>query len=595
MAIGDPIGADLASGTTNGNTLPEYGSWEEREITLGAGVALTSGTKYAIVVSIPNVIGAAELAWSFRIDNPVANGDAYESSDSGSSWAISADDDAWFKTKASAVEKDDGSFAADGFNRWAEVYGTTWIAQTFTASSSYTLTSVVLKLAKYTVFGGTPETVDIAIKATEAAPAPSSWNFDDGWHFDQSNAAEIVGEMEVEMDFLLIHRPFLDLEVEMEMDVDVDWVHAVDLDLLRLIPEKHHQEQILLDYVDVVELEVGSWLTSVRELVKLGNPNSVADLDFLKNLAQLIGLSLPPEDETTEDEIRRSIAQAIDWYKIKGTYESIQVIALIQKFAVNLFDMYTNDYVNFILTEWFVGEENENPPGFDSSYYKSPHFGIEVLLNQVYSASSGGGSGASGSSAASDSGPSANLWEVDYLDNFASLVEQTRPVHTVPHYILFLNPKTDELGHVIEVDGNIQTRVFADWEFTTKYFDMDSDGSPWYFDESSFFDESITSFLYSIDTWYLGTGEGSISSDSWTPVSPVLTGSIDVADIVIEEEKTSISFIVPRAVEQDGIRELALYTTEGKLVLGSVFPSIDKGSRVELKITVEIYKEDLSS
>ncbi len=167
MAAGDPTGSDLASGTTDGNTLSEYGTWTEREITFGVPLALTSGVKYAIVVRAPDVVGAAELNWSHRIDNPTANGDSYDSSNSGSSWSISTDDDSWFKTKASGVEKDDGSFAQDGFNRAESAHGTVWEAQTFTASSAYTISSVVLKIAKYTAFGGTVETVTVSIRATE--------------------------------------------------------------------------------------------------------------------------------------------------------------------------------------------------------------------------------------------------------------------------------------------------------------------------------------------------------------------------------------------------------------------------------------------
>ncbi len=167
MAAGDPTGPDLASGTTDGNTLSEYGTWTEREITFGVPLALTSGVKYAIVVEASSVIGAAELYWSFRVDNPYANGDSYESADSGGSWAIDTNDDAWFKTKASGVEKDDGSFAQDGFNRSTSANGTTWKAQTFTASSTYTISSVVLKIAKYTGAGGTVETVTVSIRATE--------------------------------------------------------------------------------------------------------------------------------------------------------------------------------------------------------------------------------------------------------------------------------------------------------------------------------------------------------------------------------------------------------------------------------------------
>ncbi len=170
MAVGDPTGADLASGTTNGNTLTEYGSWTEREITFDSPIELTSGTKYAIVVEASSVVGAAELYWSTRVDNPYANGDRYGSSNSGSSWTIDVNDDVWFKTKASGVEKDDGSFAQDGFNRAESVYGVNWSAQTFTASSTYTISSVVLKLAKYTAVGGTVETVTVSIRATVVAP-----------------------------------------------------------------------------------------------------------------------------------------------------------------------------------------------------------------------------------------------------------------------------------------------------------------------------------------------------------------------------------------------------------------------------------------
>lgn len=170
MAVGDPIGEDLCVGTTDGDTLPEWGDtpgWEEREITFGSPIELTLGTKYAIVVNAASSVGDAELFWSHRIDNPTADGDSYDSSDSGGSWAISTDDDSWFKTKASAVEKDDGSFTADGFDRAESAYKTTWEAQTFTAGSTYTISSVVLKLAKYTVWGGTVEIATISIRATD--------------------------------------------------------------------------------------------------------------------------------------------------------------------------------------------------------------------------------------------------------------------------------------------------------------------------------------------------------------------------------------------------------------------------------------------
>lgn len=167
MAVGDPTGADLASGITNGNTLATYGDWTEREITFDSPIELTSGMKYAIVVKAPDVVGDAELYWSARTDNPYANGVLYRSNNSGSSWTILTNKDVWFKTKADGVEKEDGSFVEDVGNTSYSAYGTTWLAQIFTASSTYTISSVVLRLTQYLDWGGSVETVTVSIRATD--------------------------------------------------------------------------------------------------------------------------------------------------------------------------------------------------------------------------------------------------------------------------------------------------------------------------------------------------------------------------------------------------------------------------------------------
>jgi hypothetical protein len=419
------------------------------------------------------------------------------------------------------------------------------------------------------------------------------WHLDEGLHLDQSVAAEIEGEGSFELDFASVIRAFDDLEIVGEIETSTNFQYSVFLDLLRLVPFKFHQpedkNEIFVEYIREVELEVGIWLTRVRDMVKLANPNTVTSRAYLNHLASLIGLELPPEDTSTEDEIRRSIAQAIDWYKVKGTYESVNIISLIQQYTANLFDMYTNDYVTFLLTDWFVGEENENPPGLDSSYYKSPHFGVEVVLDRTYSVgtSIGSGSGASGGS-----NGSIFLWQASYLDNLFSAVEQTRPVHTVPHYILLLSPSTDEFGNVITVAGNIQTRVLTNWQVSAKYFD---ENPPWNFDDGENFDASVEAFIQSITKWELGTGSNDIRSSSWTVANPVLTGSIDLANIVISQENVEFSFIVPKAVAQNGITELGLYTSTNDLVLGSVFPALDKDGRVELRVVVTVQKKNLGS
>jgi len=172
--MAEPIGDDLCVGTTNGNTLEEYTDWTEREITFGVPVELTEGEEYAIVVRAIGVVGDAQLYWSTRIDDPYADGNQYRSTDSGDSWT-SYEQDSWFKTKADGVEKDDGSFEPDGFNRATQVFGARWKAETFTAGSTYTISSIILKLAKYTTWGGTVETVTVGIRATAGAPgAPTN-------------------------------------------------------------------------------------------------------------------------------------------------------------------------------------------------------------------------------------------------------------------------------------------------------------------------------------------------------------------------------------------------------------------------------------
>lgn len=406
---------------------------------------------------------------------------------------------------------------------------------------------------------------------------------DEGYFLDEAYYAEAVGESEIELDIRFAYRPFEGQEIVGESEIEMDFLYGVALDLLPLIPTKYHDSQILLDYVDEVGFQVGVWLTNVANIVKLLNPNSITSRDYLKQLAYLIGVKLPPEDESTEEEVKQLLLQAIEWYKVKGTYKSIQIVALVQGFTLNIYDMYTNDYSSFYITDWFVGDEGENPPGFDSSYYKSPHFGLEILLNKVYTV---------GSSGSGSSGGSSYLWRITYLNNLYDRVEDTRPVHTVPHYILFLNPKTDEFEHVIEVEGNIQTKVLGSWGVSTKYFDMAGSGEAWNFDDGTHFDQSAAAFIASITKWKLGIGLPDIESSSADMVNPVLEGTID--DTVITDAKITFTFIVPKAISQNGITELGLFTEDDLLTVLSSFPCVDKDSRVELKVSVEIYRKDLS-
>ena len=176
MAAGDPTGADLTSGTTDGDTLPQVGSWEERQITFVSGIALTSGTKYAIVVRAASATPGDDIHWIAVTPSGIANGNNLISANSGSTWSAAAAWDSWFKTKALGVEKDTHTPASEAsFDAFSAA---DWAAQTFTASSSYTITSVILKMQRFSLV--LPGTVTVGIRATEVAlpskattPAPA--------------------------------------------------------------------------------------------------------------------------------------------------------------------------------------------------------------------------------------------------------------------------------------------------------------------------------------------------------------------------------------------------------------------------------------
>jgi len=170
MAIGDPTGIDLCSGTTNGDTLDQPASWTEREVNFGGGTALTSGVKYAIVVKAPDALTVASLNWNGPNSDDLATGEFLYTNNAGTSWTELSRDH-WFKTKAEAVEKDThepstGSWYSGGQIRWR--------AQTFTASSSYTITSVVVKLQR--AFGHSIGTITVSIQALEAATPSKATN-----------------------------------------------------------------------------------------------------------------------------------------------------------------------------------------------------------------------------------------------------------------------------------------------------------------------------------------------------------------------------------------------------------------------------------
>lgn len=91
------LGTDLCSGTTNGDTLPTGAPYEWREISFGAGYALTAGVTYAIVIEPSSM--TALVKWREDSSDPTyAGGSDFWSNDSGGTWHVRLNHDNMFKT-----------------------------------------------------------------------------------------------------------------------------------------------------------------------------------------------------------------------------------------------------------------------------------------------------------------------------------------------------------------------------------------------------------------------------------------------------------------------------------------------------------------
>jgi len=94
---GHPTGEDLCSGTTDGDTLPVAYSGEWREVSLGAGAALSADTKYAIVVRALSGDQNNYVRWRYSSSAPYPRGVHEFSSDAGVTWETDATRDMMFE------------------------------------------------------------------------------------------------------------------------------------------------------------------------------------------------------------------------------------------------------------------------------------------------------------------------------------------------------------------------------------------------------------------------------------------------------------------------------------------------------------------
>ena len=395
-----------------------------------------------------------------------------------------------------------------------------------------------------------------------------------------------------------------------QIDVSVDAVKYIDL--IPLVPENYQTLDTLVDYLNATGLYLGRWLTKIDDIQYLIDPYTVSDQfkeaipspisyttdePYISHLSSLLGLQLQKSDTSTITDLRRQLLQAIDWYKLKGTYLGMINSIYASNHAIQIKDMYTNNYTTFIPVDWFVADyPGENPPGLDSSYYKSPHFGLNIELDTVKTLMGG----------------YPYLWSA-VLDGsgFAEMrayVEQNRPANTVPHYIIQMRGSTHEDGIMDTiVSSQVKTRrVYEPWQFSQQYFDNNyNPATPLlYFDNDYvppnpqlFFDNSYEGFLTSVTSWKLGTGNKTNPPETsgWTMENIVLTsnGLGLTTTIRTYPDRTEYDIVVPATVADTfGLSELGLFLGDDTtLVIGCTFPDVDKQLNMEFRIMIILYRK----
>jgi len=400
------------------------------------------------------------------------------------------------------------------------------------------------------------------------------WNFDEGYYFDDDSQriVSIEGLATLEpSNFRYAALESREIIIECEMSLIADYAKWIDL--LELVPQKFRESILLQEFLQAIGVSVGTWLGKIDDLLTILDPYKVGEA-YIDYLAALLGLTLVKHEETTIIDLRKQVQEVVDWYKIKGTYKSLQIIAHSHGFTTNIYDMYTKDYITFVLEEWFVGDEGENPPGLDASYYKSPHFGYEVVLDKVYY-----------------DGSDAYLFSSDMETDAIYFVESIRPVNTVPHYRVLLNCLTYQDGLVYTTDVLVKTITTGNWVWAQLNFDMDYVGSGlgWNFDDGSFFDQSFAGFLNSITKYQLGIGNKGVSPDdsNFNLANVVIQGNIN--SIAIYDDRVEYEIIIPSGTVQDGLSELGLFLNDNTtMVVASTFPDVDKTSGYELRVLVII-------
>jgi phage tail-like protein len=215
----------------------------------------------------------------------------------------------------------------------------------------------------------------------------------------------------------------------MNMDFSSDTYEPVQVDLMKLLPEKDADKELLSDFIHIFSQLTGEWLYKIKDIGTGLDPNFSGD-NFISHLATIIGFPLFDEEGVPLADKRRQLIRAVDSYKQKGSYQGLsgmlrtvgivsEIKDMFVKKEVNLADtkINYNDFDKHVISNWFVGD---NPPAL-LDYFKTSHFYINILLTTLY-----------------NPGIIESLWNEAQERKLNSVLDLMRPINTWPYKNLFM-------------------------------------------------------------------------------------------------------------------------------------------------------------
>lgn len=329
-------------------------------------------------------------------------------------------------------------------------------------------------------------------------------------------------------------------------------------------------------WVDLLD-SIGKWLDSadgaqakIDGLLDLINPETV-DMRFIQNLADLIKFESSKFLGDDDYIIRRQVRQAVDWYRIKGTYRAINVILYTVGLNAEVYDLYTSNYTNFVRMPWFcagISDVMDVGLNFDAGlfldtgintdvFFKSPHFDVEIELDKYFGTS-----------------PTWELLGEDRFSEAEKRVKEVRPVNTVPHYYAHLLAETDESKEPYTKGGSsISAVVTNEWLDSALFLDMPG----LYLDDGLVFDFTRNDFFSLVQKFKIGTGnKGVVPDASMTDLAnPVYSGDITLRTIY--GDRVVFEIQIPQSEVQGGLSEIGLFNNDySKMYAIAIHPSVDK-------------------